>query len=246
MGDVIGLIPAAGYGTRLNSLGKETPKALLKIKDKSLIEIAIESLKSWGIKKIIIIVGHRGELIKNFLRDKSFGLDICYITQKEINGLPKAILAAEEFLDSTFVVYPPDNLLTDSQYEILKKHLVEKPNSTFIYEDVKAENERRNLVIEKNKIKSIELKREDIKYTIGLSIHEPDFLIYCRKVKKSAGGEYRMIDVLELLIKEGALVNCYPVIGKRINLTTDEDYYKYAEKIKYGKTSLYPGHLFYL
>ena len=48
------MILAAGIGSRLKELTKNSPKALIKIKEKTLLEIVIEKLKSQGIHDIVI------------------------------------------------------------------------------------------------------------------------------------------------------------------------------------------------
>lgn len=71
------LILAAGLGTRLFPITKNTPKALAKINDITLLEILISKLKKNGINEIIINVHHFADQIINFIEDnKQFGIDI--------------------------------------------------------------------------------------------------------------------------------------------------------------------------
>lgn len=57
------LILAAGRGRRLKSIGKKSPKCLIKIGDNTLIEILIKNLKRYGAKEINIVLGYKKELI---------------------------------------------------------------------------------------------------------------------------------------------------------------------------------------
>ena len=66
------LIFSAGLGTRLRPLTNNIPKALVQIKGKTLLEILIEKLKSFGFDEIIINVHHFSEKIINFLKEKNF------------------------------------------------------------------------------------------------------------------------------------------------------------------------------
>lgn len=66
------MILAAGLGTRLKPLTDTVPKALIRIKDKTLLELQINKLKSEGFDQIIINVHHFAEQIKNYLEQKDF------------------------------------------------------------------------------------------------------------------------------------------------------------------------------
>ena len=61
---------AAGMGKRLKKYTKDNTKCMLKVEDKTLIERAIEALLEAGVKKIIIVVGYKGENLKKFLLEE--------------------------------------------------------------------------------------------------------------------------------------------------------------------------------
>ena len=131
--DVVGVIPAAGYWSRLKEFGKNIPKSMLRINGKPLIQLAIESLKRMRINKIVIIVGYKKDVLLQFLEKTNFSVELIFVEQKEINGVIGALLVAKKYLTNTFVQYNPDNIFTEDQDEILKKHLHIKPISTYIY-----------------------------------------------------------------------------------------------------------------
>lgn len=70
------MIFAAGMGTRLQAETADKPKALVKIGRKTLLENAIEKLKSEGIEKIVVNVHHFADLIKSYLKQNDFGIEI--------------------------------------------------------------------------------------------------------------------------------------------------------------------------
>ncbi len=61
------VILAAGYGSRLGHHTREIPKALLKIGNKPLIYYAVQTLMDKGIKDIIVVTGHKGYKLREYL-----------------------------------------------------------------------------------------------------------------------------------------------------------------------------------
>lgn len=71
------MILAAGLGTRLRPLTDTIPKALLKVKDTTLLELQIKKIKAAGINEININVHHFADMIKVYLeKNKFFGCSI--------------------------------------------------------------------------------------------------------------------------------------------------------------------------
>ena len=81
------LILAAGKGRRLKNIGKKLPKCLLKIYDKSLLEILVSNLKEEGAKKITFVLGFKKELIiKNLKKIEDIKYEIIYAKNFSRNG----------------------------------------------------------------------------------------------------------------------------------------------------------------
>ena len=70
------LILCAGFGKRLNPLTLKTPKPLLTLKNKTILEKCISIIIKLGIKKIYLNTFYLGEQISNFIKDKTFPIDI--------------------------------------------------------------------------------------------------------------------------------------------------------------------------
>ncbi len=70
------MILAAGLGTRLKPITDDTPKALVKINDRTLLEITIRKLIENDFRKIIINVHHFADKIRDFLDSNTFAADI--------------------------------------------------------------------------------------------------------------------------------------------------------------------------
>jgi NDP-sugar pyrophosphorylase family protein len=110
---LIGIIPAAGRGTRMAVRGGDTAKALIQVDGRPLIESAIESLLSIGVAKIIIVIGHRAEEVRQFFSARNFSVEVEFALQETQLGLPHAIASAAPLVTSDFVVLCPDNLYSE-------------------------------------------------------------------------------------------------------------------------------------
>jgi NDP-sugar pyrophosphorylase family protein len=71
------MVLAAGLGTRLRPLTKDRPKALVEIGGRTLLEIALQRLREFGIHEVIINAHHFAEMVIEYLRaNDSFGMRI--------------------------------------------------------------------------------------------------------------------------------------------------------------------------
>ncbi|NTU69813.1 NTP transferase domain-containing protein [bacterium] len=94
MDDVIGIILAAGKGTRLNNGSpSEKPKVLHEIHGKPLITYCIKSLEDAGVKNIVVVVGYKGELVKDVV-----GNAASYAVQDKQLGTSHAVFKAKEMV----------------------------------------------------------------------------------------------------------------------------------------------------
>lgn len=89
------MILAAGLGTRLRPLTDDRPKALVEVAGRTLLEITISRLRSFGVREVIINVHHFADMVVDYLESKNnFGLRI-EVSREEVlldtgGGLKKA------------------------------------------------------------------------------------------------------------------------------------------------------------
>ena len=98
----VAVIMAGGKGSRLRSItNDEIPKPMVPVDGKPLLEYQVEALKEYGIKKIVMIVGHLGEKIMDHFKDgKDFGVNIDYIVEKEPLGTAGAFYYLKDKTDA--------------------------------------------------------------------------------------------------------------------------------------------------
>lgn len=73
------IILAAGMGKRLKSYTKDATKCMVKVNGKTLIEYTIEALSANKIRRLVVVVGYKGALLKDFIASK--------FNEKNLNGM---------------------------------------------------------------------------------------------------------------------------------------------------------------
>ena len=116
-----GMILAAGLGKRMQPITLKTPKPLIQIGKKNLLERAIDLLINHGIEEIAINVYHLSDQIKNFINNKNFKAKI--IISEEQNQLLDTgggILNATRNFQKPFIAINPDTLWNSDYLNELK------------------------------------------------------------------------------------------------------------------------------
>ena len=117
------LILCAGYGKRLKPLTDNTPKPLLKIKNKIILESCIDLIINLRIKKILINTFYLKEQIYNFVKSSNYNLEIKIIDDgNKILDTGGGILnMINHSLDENFLVFNPDTLWNNNYNDEIKK-----------------------------------------------------------------------------------------------------------------------------
>ena len=129
------MILAAGKGTRVRPITHTTPKPMIPILQKPVMEFLLELLKEHGFDQIMVNVSHLAEEIENYFRDgQRFGVQIAYSFEGRIEdgeligeamgsaGGIKRIQDFQAFFDDTFVVLCGDALIDLDLTEAVKRH----------------------------------------------------------------------------------------------------------------------------
>jgi len=124
-----GMILAAGFGTRLGELTKDTPKALIQYKGKPLIEHQIEKLKDCGADEIVINTHHHQEKMFRHFETNDYGIRITLLKEEEILGTGGGIINAGDILkrsDNSIIVNT--DIETDFNFREIIRHHKRKDN----------------------------------------------------------------------------------------------------------------------
>jgi dTDP-glucose pyrophosphorylase len=225
------VIMAGGKGERLLPLTQNTPKPLLKVGDKPIIEHNIDRLIKYGITDIYISVRYLAEQLVDFFGDGSQkGCKIQYIFEDEPLGTIGALGKIENLSNENLILLNSD-LLTNIDYEDFYRIFKEEQADMAIAStpfDVNIPY----AVLEFSEGKNIKTFKEKPKYTYysnaGIYLIKASLLNRIPKNEKSDA-----TDFLNGLLTDGYKVISEPIHGYWLDIGRIEDYFKAQEDIRY-------------
>jgi NDP-sugar pyrophosphorylase family protein len=121
------MILAAGLGTRLKPITDNIPKALVELKGKTLLEIAMRNLIENDFRKIIINVHHFADNVKEFLDKNTFAADIFISDESDLlldtgGGIKHA---QKYFDDSPILIHNVDVISNLNLKEFYQYHIID-------------------------------------------------------------------------------------------------------------------------
>lgn len=121
------IILAAGMGKRLGKYTKDNTKCMLPVNGEKLIDRTLTILSHLNIKKVTIVIGYKGENLKNYIGDKyQEDLDIEYINNPiydKTNNIYSLSLAEDKMIEDDTVLFESDLIYEE---DIVRK-LIENP-----------------------------------------------------------------------------------------------------------------------
>lgn len=110
------VLMAGGKGERLRPLTEKTPKPLIKVGDKCIIDYNIDSLIYYGIKHISVTVNYLGEQLEEHFSLQRNGIKINTVREPKYLGTIGSVKFVETFYNDTILVMNSD-LFTNIDYE---------------------------------------------------------------------------------------------------------------------------------
>ncbi len=137
------MILAAGLGTRLRPLTDDRPKALVEVGGRTLLEITIARLRTFGVREVIVNVHHFADMVVDYLKaNDNFGMYI-EISREDVlldtgGGLKKAagfFLDDSSRLDEPFVLHNVDVISTIDLKRMVQFHVEHKALATLAVQE---------------------------------------------------------------------------------------------------------------
>lgn len=218
-------ILAGGKGIRMRPFTYEMPKAMLLVQGKPILEYTLENLKNNGIREVIILIGPKGEKIRNHFGDGSnFGLKINYLDEEKPSGTAIPLLKARSLLEGKpFLLIYGDVLTKINLREMIDFHT---ENQTIMTMAITSVNEPGNwgvVNLRGNRIVSFVEKprKPGLSHLVnaGIFVLEPGIFNYI-PTKKFSRLEN---DIFPQLVKEGKITG-YLFEDKWFDVGTPQNY----------------------
>ena len=117
------VIMAGGKGTRISSIASDIPKPMIRINDKPVLQLEIESLKRQGFNDFIITISHLGYVIQEYFGDGlKFGVNIEYFNEEKPLGNAGALFELKEKLTEDFLLINGDVLFEFDANRFVRYH----------------------------------------------------------------------------------------------------------------------------
>ncbi len=225
------VLMAGGKGERLRPLTEKTPKPLLEVGGKCIIDHNVDRLISYGVKHINVTINYLGEQIEEHFSIPRDGIQVRTFREPKFLGTIGSVKFVDTFYNDTVLVMNSD-LFTNIDYEDFflhfQQHDAEMSVAAVPY----------NISIP---FGILDLEGRDIK---GL-IEKPKYNYYANAgiylVKKRALAEipedtfFHATHLIEKLISQGKKVIRYPLNGTWIDIGTHQEYAKAKDLVKHLK-----------
>ena len=230
---IMGVILAAGKGSRMYPLSEKVSKCTLPICNKPLLDYQIEMMKDVGIRDIIILVGYNGfEVVRVIGNGERQGVRIKYVNQEENLGIAHALGRLEPYVERSFLLFLGDIYFVcpslmpmleifarDDVHAVLATK--EEPNPDAI---------KRNFAIILNQdgsVRRVIEKPRHIENNIkgcGLYLFDLHIFDAIRRTPRTAmRDEYEITESIQILIDDEYRVMTSNIIQEDLNLTFVED-----------------------
>ena len=225
------VLMAGGKGERLRPLTEKTPKPLLEVGGKCIIDHNVDRLISYGVKHINVTINYLGEQIEEHFSIPRYGIQVRTFREPKFLGTIGSIKFVDTFYNDTVLVMNSD-LFTNIDYEDFflhfQQHDAEMSVAAVPY----------NISIP---FGILDLDGRDIK---GL-IEKPKYNYYANAgiylIKKRALAEipedtfFHATHLVEKLIAQGKRVIRYPLNGTWIDIGTPQEYERAKELVRHLK-----------
>ncbi|MCP4639322.1 MAG: NTP transferase domain-containing protein [bacterium] len=232
--EVVGVILAAGKGSRMSPLSTRLPKPVLPILNKPIICHQLEAMRSVGIRKAYVVVGYRGfEVVRELERfEQDFDMDIEYVQQEENLGIAHCVGRLESVVNNPFFLFlgdiyfhaprirefmdafrEPDVDAVIGAIEEDDPALISR-NFSIAVDDA----DRITHVVEKPRFPRTRLKG------VGLYLFSPVVFDAIRRTPRTAlRDEYEITDSIQIMIDYGYHVRLSLAVDRDINITYPAD-----------------------
>ena len=229
----MGVILAAGKGTRMRPFSEHWPKPILPVLGKPLMDYQLEMMAGMGIRRVVVVVGHLGHEVVRALGDGSeWGVSIQYVEQEEMLGIAHAVGRLEAYVDRPFFLFLGDIFFdTEDLGEMLARFRRDQLGGVLACKrEPDLEAMKRNFavmagddglvtrVVEKPRFPRTDLKG------CGIYLFDQAFFDAVRRTPRTAlRDEYEITDSIQMFLDDGYAVAAAEVVKADKNVSFPRD-----------------------
>ena len=231
--NLVGVILAAGKGTRMAPFSERFPKPLLPICNKPILEYQIEYMKKAGITDIIIVIGHLGYAIARYFGDgDALGVKIRYVEQEETLGIAHAVGRLEPYIASPFLLFLGDIFFITDELSVMVDMMADREASAVlaVKDETNPDAIKRNFAVlrdEEGLVKRVIEKPRYVTNTMkgcGLYLFDQHIFDAIRRTPRTAmRDEYEITDAIQILVDDGFPVVVSEVVKEDMNVSYPHD-----------------------
>ena len=212
---------AAGRGTRMRELTEDLPKPMLVVQGRPILQHIVEGLRLAGIRDLLLIVGWRADVVRDFFGDGSmWDVRIAYETQVVQDGTGKVVELARDFCAAEpFLLSYGDILVDAPNYQRLAAPAdeIEAIISVKRNEDVS----KGGAVFVNDKFEMTDLREKPLPgeptspwYNAGVYTFRPSIFDFISRLERSPRGEFELTDAIRDLARSGKTVQALELAGR--------------------------------
>ncbi len=225
------VLMAGGEGKRLRPLTENTPKPLLVVGEKPIIEHNIDRFIKYGVDNIYISINYLGDQLMNYFKDGSQKeINIKYVKEDKPMGTVGSVLLIDQFKHDEIIIMNSD-LLTNIDFEDFYNSFKQSNSdmavaATSYFVDVPY------AVLEVNEQNQVKSLKEKPRYTYysnaGIYILKKSLLDFIPK-----DTFFDITDLMEVILSKNLKLLTYPITGYWLDIGRHEDYKKAQDDIKH-------------
>lgn len=227
------IVLAGGFGTRLKEVVSDVPKPMAPVNGKPFLEYLIKDLGEKGIRHIILAVGYKKKIIKEYFKNRYESIEITYSEELTPLGTGGAIKKALKLAKEEDVFIVNGDTFFDIDLKRMKEfHTENKSILTVTVKEMENFDRYGSLIIKGNKIIEFEEKKKKAKGKIngGIYLIKKDLLNRVEKENFSFEKEVLEDKKIEKYSYESK--------GYFIDIGVPEDYFLFKEKQKSPEISI--------
>ena len=126
------VIVCGGLGTRLGSLVKDTPKPMLLVGGKPILEYIIGLLKQHGITEVILAAGYKADVVEKHFGGRDWGIKMKVSIEQEPLGTAGPLTLVKDLLHDDFLMLYGDEFVDFDVTDLIKTHDANHPLATIL------------------------------------------------------------------------------------------------------------------